>query len=59
MHRQTLQIKETVLGKDHTETLASMNNLTISLHSQGKGVEAEAMLRQTLQLKETVLGKGR
>jgi Tfp pilus assembly protein PilF len=57
MHRQTLQLKETVLGKDHPDTLASMNNLATSLCQQGKYAEAEAMQQQTLQLKETVLGK--
>ena len=57
IYRQTLQLRETVLGKDHPDTLASMNNLAISLRNQGKYVEAEAIDRQTLQLKETVLGK--
>jgi tetratricopeptide (TPR) repeat protein len=57
MGRQTLQLRETVLGKDHPDTLASMNNLALSFHQQGKYAEAEAMHRQTLQLKETVLGK--
>ena len=42
MHRQMLQLKETVLRKDHPDTLASMNNLAISLHNQGKYAEAEA-----------------
>jgi tetratricopeptide (TPR) repeat protein len=57
MSRQTLQLKETLLGKDHPDTLASMNNLAVSLCQQGKYTEAEAMDRQTLQLRETVLGK--
>jgi tetratricopeptide (TPR) repeat protein len=57
MNRQTLELKETVLGKEHPDTLASMNNLAVSLRQQGKYVEAEAMHRQTLELKETVLGK--
>jgi Tfp pilus assembly protein PilF len=57
MNRQTLQLKETVLGKDHPQTLISMNNLATSLCEQGKYAEAEAIHRQTLQLQETVLGK--
>ena len=57
IYRQTLQLRETVLGKDHPDTLASMNNLAISLRNQGKYAEAEAIYRQTLQLRETVLGK--
>ena len=55
--RQTLQLKEAVLGKDHPDTLSSMNNLAISLRGQGRYVEAEAMDRQTLRLNEAVLGK--
>jgi hypothetical protein len=51
-------LKETVLGKDHPDTLTTMNNLAISLDRQGKYTEAEAMHRQTLQLRETLLGKG-
>jgi hypothetical protein len=57
MHWQTMQLMETVLGKDHPVTLGSMNDLAISLHLQGKHAEVEAMNRQTLQLMETVFGK--
>ncbi|KAH9221738.1 hypothetical protein DL95DRAFT_421304 [Leptodontidium sp. 2 PMI_412] len=57
IYRQTLQLKETSLGKEYPDTLGTIINLAISLHSQGKYTEAEAMYRQTLQLQETVLGK--
>ncbi|KAK8002369.1 response regulator [Apiospora arundinis] len=57
MHRQTLGLRETVLGREHPSTLASMNNLAESLRQQGKHAEAEEMHRQTLGLKETVLGR--
>jgi tetratricopeptide (TPR) repeat protein len=57
MDRQTLQLRETVLGKEHPSTLLSMNNLAASLGQQGKYAEAEAMNRQTLRLQEAVLGK--
>ena len=57
MYRQTLQLLETVLRKDHLNTLASMMNLAESLRQQGKYVEAEGICQQTLQLQETVLGK--
>jgi tetratricopeptide (TPR) repeat protein len=46
-----------VLGKEHPDTLGSMNNLASPLRQQGNYAEAEAMDRQTLQLQETVLGK--
>jgi tetratricopeptide (TPR) repeat protein len=43
IYRQTLQLKETVLGKDHPSTLMSMNNLAESLRQQGKYAEVEAL----------------
>jgi tetratricopeptide (TPR) repeat protein len=57
MKCQTLALKETVLGREHPDTLASMNNLAQVLVRQGKYEEAEAMNRQTMALKETVLGR--
>ncbi|KAK8028960.1 hypothetical protein PG991_006016 [Apiospora marii] len=57
MHRETLALRETVLGRGHPSTLASMNNLALVLDSQGKYAEAEEMHRQTLALKGTVLGR--
>ncbi|KAF6806089.1 Kinesin light chain 3 [Colletotrichum musicola] len=56
MHRQTLELKEKVLGLENPSTLASMNNLALVLDSQGKYEEAEQMHRQTLELKEKLLG---
>ena len=57
MHRQTLALRETVLGREHPDTLDSMNNLALVLDSQGKYEEAEQTHRQTLALMETVLGR--
>jgi tetratricopeptide (TPR) repeat protein len=57
LNQQTLQLKEKVLGKEHPDTLMSMNNLARSLRQQGKFAEAEAMHRQTLQLQEKLFGK--
>jgi hypothetical protein len=45
MYRQTLQLRERVLGKDYPDTLASINNLVGSLGQQGKHAEAETMYR--------------
>ena len=45
MHRQVLASRESVLGKEHPETLASMNNLALVLGQQGKYKEAERMHR--------------
>ncbi|KAK3935926.1 putative kinesin light chain [Diplogelasinospora grovesii] len=57
MCRQTLELKEKVLGKEHPGTLSSMNNLAETLRHQGKYEEAGQMHRQTLELREKVLGK--
>ncbi|PMD21295.1 hypothetical protein NA56DRAFT_528160, partial [Hyaloscypha hepaticicola] len=55
--RQVLQLRETVLGKEHPDTLTNMSNLAVLLASQGQYTKAEAMNQQVLQLRETVLGK--
>jgi tetratricopeptide (TPR) repeat protein len=54
---QVLKRRETVLGKEHPDTLGSMNDLANTLSSLGKYVDAEAMHRETLALQEKVLGK--
>jgi hypothetical protein len=41
MHREALMLCEKVLGRDHPDTLTSMNNLVLVLDSQGKYEEAE------------------
>jgi hypothetical protein len=46
-----------VLGKEHPNTLTSMNNLAAVLSGQGKYEQAEEIHRQALGLRETVLGK--
>ncbi len=57
VNRQTLQLQEKVLGKEHPETLTSMNNLAFLLYQQGKFTEAAAMIQQMLELREKVLRK--
>jgi len=52
-----LNIYEAMLGKEHPDTLMSMNSLALVLNSQGKYDEAEAMHRQALEGRQTVLGK--
>ena len=36
IHRQVLALSEMVLGKEHPDTLGSMNNLALVLSSRGK-----------------------
>ncbi|KAI6080516.1 hypothetical protein F4821DRAFT_55383 [Hypoxylon rubiginosum] len=57
MYRQTLEVRERVLGREHPSTLGSMNNLADVLGNQGKYEEAEQMHRQELELCERVLGR--
>jgi tetratricopeptide (TPR) repeat protein len=56
-HRQALSLREKTLGKEHTQTLESMNEVGLALMNHGEYEEAEAMNKQTLALKETVLGR--
>ena len=48
---------EKLLGKEHPDTLGSMNNLAEVLSIQGNYEEAERIHRQALALMERVLGK--
>ena len=36
LYRETLELSEKVLGKEHPNTLQSMNNLALLFESQGK-----------------------
>ena len=44
-------------GREHPDTLTSMNNLARVLSEQGKYEQAEEMHQQTLRLMEITLGK--
>jgi son of sevenless len=55
MQRQVLGLQETVLGKEHPDTLTSMNNVVSVLSDQGKYDQAEDM-RKALGLCKTVRG---
>jgi Tfp pilus assembly protein PilF len=43
MHRRALEGYEKVLGREHPDTHASVNNLGLVLAGQGKSTHAEAM----------------
>ncbi|KAF2249223.1 TPR-like protein [Trematosphaeria pertusa] len=55
--RSSLNILETVLGREHPDTLVSVSHLGLVLESQGKYEEAEAMHRRDLEGSEKVLGR--
>lgn len=52
MHGQALALRQTVLGKEHPDTLTSMDNLASVLSRQGSYDEAERIHRQMLAQKE-------
>ncbi|KAJ4305590.1 hypothetical protein N0V90_001121 [Kalmusia sp. IMI 367209] len=56
LHRRVLQGRVRMLGHEHPDTLASMNNLASALDDQGKYGEAEVIARKTLALRKIVLG---
>ena len=54
--RDVVVTRETVLGREHPDTLLSRSSLAVALDDQGKYVEAEAEHRAVLNLQEKVLG---
>jgi Tetratricopeptide repeat len=46
MHRQTVKLREKVLGREHPETLTSMNNLALVLSEQGEYEQAKKVRRR-------------
>jgi hypothetical protein len=56
MHHQVLELREKVLGPEHLDTLASMDNLALVLNSLGKYEAAEEMHWRALELRRRVLG---
>ncbi|KAF4627699.1 hypothetical protein G7Y89_g10454 [Cudoniella acicularis] len=57
MNRRALEGWEKALGKEHPNTLTSVDNLATVLESQGKYEQAEEMNRRALEGKEKALGK--
>jgi hypothetical protein len=52
MHQQALRLRETVLSKERSSTLASMNNLALLLNRQGKYERVEEMPRLSAEPKK-------
>jgi tetratricopeptide (TPR) repeat protein len=57
LYQKVLQLREKVLGKEHPDTLTTMNNLAELYRLQGRHAEAEQLHQKALQLREKVLGK--
>ena len=56
LHQQALALRERTLGIKHPDTLASMNNLGVTLRLEGKYQNSEQIHRRTLVLRESTLG---
>ena len=56
MLRETLDIQGRVLGNDHADTLKSMNDLGVTLISEGRYTEAEKLMREIIEREVRVLG---
>ena len=57
LYRRALEGCERVLGKEHPDTLGSVNNLAALLCSKGDYAGAEPLYRRALGARERVLGK--
>lgn len=53
---QALELRRSELGAEHPDTLASMNNLALTLHAQGDLAGARGLQEQVLDLRRRVLG---
>jgi hypothetical protein len=59
LSKRALEAQERVLGKEHPDTLISVNNLAELYTAQGRYREAEPLLKRALEARERVLGKER
>ncbi len=57
LYLHALEARERVLGRNHPDTLTSVNNLAILYHKQGRYSEAEPLLVRALETSERVLGQ--
>ncbi|KAI5456651.1 hypothetical protein BGZ63DRAFT_395954 [Mariannaea sp. PMI_226] len=56
MFRKAARLRESILGREHPDTLDSMSRLSAVLHDLWQLEEAERLLKQTLGLRLTMLG---
>ena len=57
LFRRGLEARERTLGKDHPDTLSSVDNLAALYHDQGRYEEAEPLFRRGLEARERTFGK--
>jgi DNA-binding ferritin-like protein len=57
LYRTEMETRVRAQGKDHPDTLTSINNLAGVLRNQGKYPEAEQMFREVVEARKRVLGE--
>ncbi|KAL8697122.1 MAG: hypothetical protein Q9201_007299 [Fulgogasparrea decipioides] len=57
LHKQTLDRKQTVLGKEHPDTLNSINNLALTYWKQGRWIGAEELQVGVTEKRKRVLSE--
>jgi tetratricopeptide (TPR) repeat protein len=53
LYHRALEVREQVLGKEHPDTLSSINNLAELYKAQGRYEEAEPLLRRVPEANES------
>jgi tetratricopeptide (TPR) repeat protein len=56
LHRRAFELRESVLGRTHPDTLSSTNNLAEVLAARGNLKEAEVLHRRALEARQETLG---
>ncbi|WP_073074163.1 CHAT domain-containing protein [Phormidesmis priestleyi] len=54
---QALSIHKRILGENHPDVAASLNNLALLYQNQGRYAEAEPLFKQSLELNKRLLGE--
>ncbi len=57
LQASALETRRRVLGEEHPDTLASINDMGLLLQAQGKLLEAEPYIREALEKRRRVLGE--
>ncbi|KAI8617536.1 hypothetical protein BC830DRAFT_1062362 [Chytriomyces sp. MP71] len=57
LYVKCVKMREMLLGREHPDTLTSINNLALLYDSQDKYNQAEPLYQEYLQAKEKFLGK--
>ncbi|KAF2189776.1 hypothetical protein K469DRAFT_47842 [Zopfia rhizophila CBS 207.26] len=53
---RVIETRKRVLGKEHPDTLTSMNNLTFTLKSESRHEEAVSLMKTCFELRKRIIG---